>query len=76
MSVVIAGACAVAVTTILKAPVPVPAAFVALTVKLNVPAVVGVPEITPALLKFKPLGRLPLSIDQVGAVPVALNVAL
>jgi len=54
----------------------VPAAFVALTVKLNVPAVVGVPEITPALLKFKPLGRLPLSIDQVGAVPVALNVAL
>jgi len=60
----------------LKAPVLVPAVFVALTVKLNVPVAVGVPEITPALLKLKPLGRLPLSIDQVGAAPVALNVAL
>jgi hypothetical protein len=35
------------------------------TVKFEVPLVVGVPEITPALDKFKPAGRLPALIDQV-----------
>jgi hypothetical protein len=34
-------------------------------VKLEVPAVVGVPEITPALLKVNPAGRLPDATDHV-----------
>jgi hypothetical protein len=53
-----------------------PAEFVALTVKLNVPAVVGVPEIAPEFMfKPKPVGRLPLVMDQViGVVPVAVSV--
>jgi hypothetical protein len=60
----------------LRALVPFPAAFVALTVKLNVPAAVGVPEITPVVgFKLKPAGRLRADIDQViGAVPVAASV--
>lgn len=55
--------------------VSLPAEFVALIVKLNVPAVVGVPEITPVVpFMLKPLGKLPLSSDQViGVVPVALS---
>jgi len=45
-------------------------ASVTWTVKLEVPAVVGVPEIAPAELKLNPAGRLPEEIDQVyGAVP-------
>jgi len=53
------------------------ALFAALTVNLNNPTVVGVPEIVPPLLKFKPPGREPLSIDQdIGAVPLALSVTL
>jgi hypothetical protein len=35
------------------------------TVKLEVPAVVGVPEITPAELSDNPAGRAPELIDQV-----------
>ena len=52
-----------------------PAEFVALTVKLNVPIVVGIPVIAPvAVFKFKPVGRLPLAISHViGVVPVALS---
>jgi hypothetical protein len=52
--------------------------FVALTVKLNAPIAVGVPEITPlAVFKLKPVGNVPLLIDQViGVVPVALTVWL
>jgi hypothetical protein len=55
-----------------------PAEFVALTVKLNVPAVVDVPEIIPALpFKLTPVGRLPLVMDHViGAAPVAVSVRL
>jgi len=35
-------------------------------VKLNVPALVGVPEITPVVVfSFSPPGRLPEAIDQV-----------
>ena len=64
-------------TRMLKAFVTLPPAFVAFTVKLDAPAAVGVPEITPALFKLKPTGRLPLPIDQViGAVPVAASVTL
>ena len=41
------------------------------TVKLNVPATVGVPEMTPvSLLSVSPVGSDPLAIDQVyGKVP-------
>ena len=40
---------------------------VTVTMKLDVPAEdpVGVPEITPALLKLKPAGKLPVSRAQV-----------
>ena len=62
---------------ILKFLESLPAAFVALTVKLNVPASVGVPETTPPPLKPKPPGKLPLAIDHViGVVPYALSVWL
>ena len=53
-----------------------PAAFAALTEKLNVPIVVGVPEITPVVApKVRPAGITPLDIDQViGVVPVAVSI--
>jgi len=38
---------------------------VAVTVNANVPLAVGVPEITPAVLRFKPVGRLPVVTPQV-----------
>ncbi len=41
------------------------AASVTFMVKPEVPAVVGVPEITPAELRVKPAGRVPADIDQV-----------
>ena len=65
-----------AVTAILSVFVAFPVAFVALTLKLNVPSVVGVPDITPlAAFKLRPAGNVPLDIDQVsGAVPVAVRV--
>jgi hypothetical protein len=64
------------VTMILKFFVVFPAVFSALTVKLYVPAVVGVPEINPVFeFKLNPAGREPLVIDQViGVVPVAASV--
>ena len=43
----------------LKAAVLEPALFVAATVKLNVPLVVGVPEMTPLVERVKPPGRVP-----------------
>src|ERR1700730_11909359 len=46
--------------------VPVPAAFVALNVTLDVPAVVGVPEMTPvAVLTESPAGN-PVALKLVG----------
>ena len=67
-----------AVTIMLRAFVPLPVAFVALTVKLNVPIAVGVPVIAPvASFKLKPAGSVRLEIDQViGVVPVAVRVWL
>jgi len=58
--------------------VTLPAVLVALTVKLDVAAVVGVPEIMPVVsARFKPVGNVPLSRLQVmGVVPVAANVWL
>ena len=68
----------IAVTTMLRALVLFPAAFVALTVKLNVPAVVGVPDITPVdAFKLRPAGNVRAEISQViGAVPVAASLWL
>jgi hypothetical protein len=51
---------------------------VTLTVKLDVPVVVGVPEITPVLgVSLSPAGRVPTEIDQVYGTlpPVAVSVA-
>ena len=69
-TVVIVG---IVVIAILKAFVELPALFVALTENLDVPSVVGVPEINPVFaFRLKPAGKLPLTIDQViGVVPVA-----
>ena len=66
----------ITVTTILRAFVALPAEFIALTVKLKVAAVVGVPVIAPVtVFKLKPPGRLPLTIPHViGVVPVAASV--
>jgi len=47
----------------------------ALTVKSNVPTVVGVPEITPvAGLSVKPVGKAPLSMLQVTGIPASSSV--
>ncbi len=41
-----------------------------LTVNVDVPVVVGVPDIAPELFKLRPAGRLPEETDQVyGVVP-------
>jgi hypothetical protein len=68
----------ISVTTILRLLVLFPAEFVALTVKLDVPVAVGVPDITPlVVLKFKPAGSVPLDIAHVfGVVPVAISLWL
>ena len=68
----------VALTVMDSALVSSPVAFAALTVKLNVPSVVGVPEITPVLVsRESPVGKVPLSMLHVmGASPVAWRVWL
>jgi len=49
-----------------------PALLDACTVKVNVPAAVGVPEITPALDSVSPVGKLPLvRVQVIGVVPLA-----
>ena len=59
-------------TTIVNCFVSLPATFAALTVKLDAPAAVGVPQINPFVSNVKPAGRLPLVIDQViGVDPFA-----
>ena len=65
----------ISVTTILRSPLVLPAAFVALIVNLNVPIAVGIPVITPVVsLKIRPAGSVPLAIDQfIGIVPVTLS---
>ena len=73
---VIVGTTASLLMTILSCLVVFPAVFCALTVMLNVPVAVGVPDIAPVVsVKFRPIGSVPLSIDQViGVVPVAASV--
>ncbi len=54
-----------------------PAEFCAVTVNVYLPVAVGVPEITPALLRVSPVGRLPDVTDHVmGVVPVEDKTAL
>ena len=62
----------------LRAFVALPAAFVATTVKLNTPVVVGMPEIAPVFqFRLKPFGILPPEINQdIGVVPLAASVSL
>ena len=63
--------------TMLNACVSLPGTFVALTVKLNVPAAVGVPEMVPSLESARPAGRLPPStFQEMGASPSAVRVWL
>ena len=68
----------IAVTTILMLFVLFPAELVALTVKLDVPITVGMPVIVPVVsFRLKPVGSVPLDIDQViGVVPVAVSLWL
>ncbi len=53
------------------------AALVTVALKLNVPAVVGVPVIAPDVARVKPGGRMPPLATQVngGLSPVAVNAA-
>ena len=54
-----------------------PAALVALTMKVDSPTVVGFPEITPAVERFKFVGNVPLSrVHVMGVSPVAVSVKL
>ena len=54
-----------------------PAALLALTVKLKLPAAVGIPEITPFVDSSNPLGKLPPCNDHaIGVSPVAARVWL
>ena len=64
---VIAGAVGVGLMVMLKfwvASGTIP--LVAVTVPLNVPSAVGVPEITPAALRVKPVGKAPTVTLKVG----------
>ena len=50
------------VTVRAKVPVPVPKAFVAVRWTLNVPDLVGIPEITPVVaFRLKPIGSEPVT---------------
>jgi hypothetical protein len=73
MGVDIIGAPVGPVIIILRVLETFPTVLIALTVKLNVPTVVGVPEIIPPVVKLKPFGKKPLVIDQISGVgPLAL----
>ena len=59
------------------ARIALPETFAALTVKLNLPALVGVPDSTPSMLSVSPGGRLPLCSAQLGTgFPVAVKLKL
>src|SRR5262245_27202584 len=67
-----------ALTVTLRAFVTVWAPAVTWTVKLDVPAAVGVPEIRPEFgVRLRPAGNDPFTIDHVygGVPPVAVSVA-
>ncbi|WKK71413.1 hypothetical protein Q0F99_18860 [Rathayibacter oskolensis] len=56
-----------------EAPSVVPKGFRAATVKTDSPAVVGVPERTPAELRVSPSGRVPDDTSNVAALSRAAN---
>ena len=63
---VITGDGTTAVTVSVRCPLPVPPLFVALTVTLEVPALVGVPEIKPEVVfTVRPAGN-PVTLKLVG----------
>ena len=69
--------CGAGLMTRLNSFVTLPTGFSALTVKMNVPAVVGVPDMIPSSLKYKPSGRTPLSIvHTIGIAPLAVSIEL
>lgn len=71
------GATGAGSTITVKAPVVAFGAtpLLAVTVKVEVPVVVGVPERTPAVLRVSPGGRVPEDTVNVGAgTPAAVNV--
>jgi hypothetical protein len=60
---------------VMELDVALPAVFVACTVNVDEPPVVGVPDNTPAGLNVKPAGNAPEATDHVGAGdPDAVNV--
>ena len=69
--VVMVGGVVAETMVMLRVRVSAPVALVAVTVKVNVPAVVGVPEITPEPERLSPDGGLP---DHDTPVPVAVRV--
>ena len=74
-AVPVGGAVSITIESSFVASGTVPLA--ALTVKLNVPSVDGIPEMTPLVESVKPLGRLPLSrLHIIGVEPVAARVWL
>ena len=75
-ALVIVGATVPALITMLNAWVAVGnVPLAAVIVPLNVPAVVGVPSMSPALLIATPPGKL-VAVNVIGAVPVAVTVRL
>ena len=53
------------------------AALLAVKLKPNVPAVIGLPVMAPvALLTVNPGGRVPVKLQLMGAVPVAVGIKL
>ncbi len=72
MDIVCAGAGAIVIESCL---VPEPALLAALTVNVKVPAVVGVPEIVPELLRANPFGRVPAETAHVTSEADAARVA-
>ena len=53
----------------------VPSPFVAIALKVNVPAAVGVPDIVPLLSNVSPVGSVPVAFQLVGLL-VAARVTL
>jgi hypothetical protein len=71
------GGCIAEIANVIN-PVPLPAAFAALTVTLEVPAANGVPEITPFVPeRLRPVGRMPdTTAKDVGALVARIGYGL
>jgi hypothetical protein len=61
---------------IVKSLVSLPTKLVALTVKLNVPVMAGIPNTVPFAENSKPYGKLPLiKLHVIGEVPCDIKIA-